>query len=191
MALLMAGRRAVRCSGIEKEGFYLWAEVESRLEQQDAAAFSELTDALNHLVAADDTLDSLPNLMAKRRLIQAQRKRGDGAILELFRDPLRPIVEDRDYIKKEAELLRLLRLDQIFDVERYEQLANSYRTRPPLPASRLRGEMKALQWQGVHAIMHPPPPKSPSRATRFFQVWRECGLRTALRLSWEALRRGP
>ena len=92
LALLLSVKRAVHFSGVRKESFYLWSETRHKLEEGDAAARSQLLDSLNHLVAVDDVLQSLPRLLEKRRRVQALRRRSDREIMELFGDPLRRIV---------------------------------------------------------------------------------------------------
>ncbi len=117
LAIVMALKRAVRCSGVQKEAFYLWSKL-----RKTAPDSESLEDALNHLVAVEDVLESLPKTLSKRSRIQALRKCGDEEILDLFEDPLRPIVEDPEYIGQEVEYLRLLHLDELFPLGDYQKL---------------------------------------------------------------------
>ncbi|MEJ2077064.1 MAG: glycosyltransferase family 2 protein [Acidobacteriota bacterium] len=189
LAVVMALKRAVRLSGVCRERFYLWAESEMRAEAGDPTFHVDFEDALNHLVAVDDVLGQLPALMEKRRQIQALRKRPDEEIIGLFGDPLRSIVEDPDYIEAEAGLLRGLGLDRLFDVDSYAESSGRFPSPAPERIRMLREELKQLQWTATCAAQHPPLPKSGSRLRRFLDTWRSRGLATAVRRTWEALRR--
>ena len=167
LAFLLSVKRAVHFSGVRKESFYLWSETRHKLEEGDETARSQLLDSLNHLVAVDDVLQSLPRLLEKRRRVQALRRRSDREIMELFGDPLRRIVEDPAYVKEELELLESLELDSLLD------LAPSAASLESLPGSlgekirNLEKELNALRWLGSHAALHPPDP--PGLATRFLR----------------------
>ena len=177
LAFLLSVKRAVHFSGVRKESFYLWSETRHKLEEGDETARSQLLDSLNHLVAVDDVLQSLPRLLEKRRRVQALRRRSDREIMELFGDPLRRIVEDPAYVKEELELLESLELDSLLD------LAPSAASLKSLPGSlgekirNLEKELNALRWLGSHAALHPPDP--PGLATRFLRTARREGLKVA------------
>jgi GT2 family glycosyltransferase len=188
-AILLAIKRAVRCSGVRRESFYLWEDVESKLKAEDQVAHFEVLDALNHLVAVEDVLKMLPDLMQKRRQIQEMRRRPDSEILELFKDPLRPIVEDPDYISEESELLEVLGLNDIFDVSAYREYASKLPDRKGARARELRDELRGLEWVGTNALLHPPQPKTQSKLRKFLDAWKHSGLRHAARLAWESYRR--
>ncbi len=189
LAVVMAVKRAVRLSGVRRESFYLWAESEMRSEAADPVFRTDLEDALNHLVAIDDVLGALPDLMRKRQRIQALRKRPDREIVALFGDPLRPIVEDPDYIENEAGMLQALGLDRLFDVDRYRADALRYADRNSERIRTLRDELKRLQWTALFAAQHPPRPKPGGRLRRFLDSWRSRGLAFTVRRAWEAIRR--
>ncbi len=179
LAILLALKRAVRSSGVKKESFYLWSQTRHRLRAQDPTMQAQLIDALNHLVALDDALQLLPRTLEKRRQIKACRRRSDAEIAALFGDPLRPIVEDPLYIKEELEYLEMVDLGTLFD------LSDSAATLGTLPAElreKVRtqeSELKALQWLGMQALLHPPAPESKIR--RFFSSWRTQGFQVACR----------
>lgn len=176
-ALLLSVKRAVHFSGVRKESFYLWSETRHRLEEGDETARSQLLDSLNHLVALDDVLESLPQLLEKRHRVQALRRRSDREIMELFGDPLRRIVEDPAYVKEELELLELLDLGALLDLgpnaARLEFLPGSLRDE----IRNLEKELKALRWVGNQAALHPP--DSRGLAARFFRAVRREGLKVA------------
>ena len=144
---------------------------------------------MNHLVAVEDVLKMLPDLMQKRREIQEMRRRPDREILELFKDPLRPIVEDPDYISEESELLEVLGLGDIFDVSGYRKYASKLPDRKGVRAMELRDELKGLEWVGTNALLHPPQPRTRSKFRKFLDAWKQSGLRHATRLAWESYRR--
>ena len=179
LAILLALKRAVRSSGVRKESFYLWSQARHRLKAEDPTMQAQLIDALNHLVALDDALQLLPRTVEKRRQIEASRRRSDAEIVALFGDPLRAIVEDPLYIKEELEYLEMVNLGTLFN------LSDSAATLVTLPAElreKVRtqeSELKALQWLGMQALLHPPAPESKIR--RFFSSWRTQGFQVACR----------
>ena len=177
LALVLAVKRAVHFSGVSKESFYLWSETRHKLEEGDATARFQFLDSLNHLVAVDDVLQSLPRVLEKRRRVQALRRRSDREIMELFGDPLRRIVEDPEYVKEELELLQLLGLGSLLDLgpgaDVPESLPGSLREKIRL----LEKELNALRWLGAQAGLHPPDP--PGLATRFLRTARREGFKVA------------
>lgn len=177
LALVLSVKRAVHFSGVRKESFYFWSETRHKLEAGDATARSRLLDSLNHLVAMDDVLQSLPRLLEKRRRVQALRRRSDREIMELFGDPLRRIVDDPGYVKEELEFLQSLDLGSLLD------LGPSAASLDSLPEAlrekilTLEKEFRDLRWVGSHTALHPPDP--PGLAARFFRAVRREGLRAA------------
>lgn len=177
LALVLSVKRAVYFSGVRKESFYLWSETRHKLEEGDATARSQLLDSLNHLVAVDDVLQSLPRLLEKRRRVQALRRRSDREIMGLFGDPLRRIVEDPGYVKEELEWLESLELGSLLDLG---PAAASLDSLPGALREKIRSlekELKGLRWLGSRAALHPPPP--PGLAARFFRAVRREGLKAA------------
>jgi len=181
LALIMAIKRAVRCSGVRKESFHFWSE-----QQENRPASDQLQDALIHLVAVEDVLDSLPETLSKRKRIQALRKRSDAEILNLFEDPLRAIVDDPEYIEQEIRYLKLLRLDELFPVDEYQESTAGLDDQLSIKVAQLREELTALQWQELHALSHP----GSVRQSGFLQLWRSVGFRKALNYSLQKIRRG-
>lgn len=177
LALILAMKRAVHFSGVRKESFYLWSETRHKLAEGDETAQSRLLDSMNHLVAVDDVLQSLPRVLEKRRRVQALRRRRDREIMELFGDPLRRIVEDPGYVKEELELLEAMGLGSLLD------LAPSAASLESLPGSlrekirTLEKELNTLHWLSSRAGLHPPGP--PGLAARFFRAVRREGLKVA------------
>ncbi|MCY3777413.1 MAG: hypothetical protein OXH11_15675 [Candidatus Aminicenantes bacterium] len=164
-------------SGVRKESFYFWSETRHKLDEGDATARSRLLDSLNHLVAMDDVLQSLPRLLEKRRSVQALRRRSDREIVKLFGDPLRRIVDDPGYVKEELEFL------QSFDLGSLLDLGPSAASLDSLPGAlrekirTLEKEFRGLCWVGSQAALHPPDPPGP--VARFFRTVRREGLRVA------------
>jgi len=195
LAVILAVRRAIRCSGVMKESFYLWSGVRSRLENRDPAAFDEVLDALNHLVSVDDMLRLLPRMMVKRRKIQQNRKRHDSEILKLFQDPLRPIVEEANYLSTELEYLKLLRLDDFFETGRLEKFMADLPNPLIFHMENLRKEIAAVQWAQMQALQSPPassfpPPPETPRWKKFFRIWKYSGFKVALKTAMESTKRG-
>ncbi len=189
MALMMALRRAVRCSGVRRESFYLWEDARLALESGDKSAFLSLLDALNHLVAVDDTIAMLPDILEKRRAIQSRRVMEDEEIISLFRDPLRPIVEDSSYTDSEARLLETLGLGELFDTREYREKAAGFNSASAGAEERCRRELLSLQWMGGYALLHPPEriARPRSRIRKFLGTARARGFRKALSLAWKSL----
>ena len=190
MAIMMAVRRAVRCSGVRKESFYLWEEAGRALNSGDKSALTSNLDALNHLVALDDTIKMLPEILEKRSIIQAKRKTGDEEILSLFGDPLRHIVEDAEYASTEGRLLESLGLDSLFDLEKHREQAASFPSGSVQAEEKCRKELDALLWMGGYALLHPPEKilKSRSRIQKFLSTARINGLGEAVSLAWKSIK---
>jgi hypothetical protein len=182
LAIVMAVKRAVRCSGVRKESFYLWSDV-----THDVPASDSMMDALNHLVALEDVLESLPKSLSKRSRVQALRKRSEEEILSLFRDPLRPIVEDPEYVAQEVEYLKLLGLDELLPVDEYERFTTGLDDELGLRVAELRNELTGIQWQGIRALTHL---DGKGKLGGVFQLWRTLGFWKALVRSAKKLHRG-
>ncbi len=190
MAIMMAVRRAVRCSGVRKESFYLWEEAGRALNSGDKAASISNLDSLNHLVALDDTIKMLPKILEKRTIIQAKRKTGDEEIFSLFGDPLRHIVEDADYAYTEDRLLEILGLDLIFDLAKHRKPAASFPSGSDQAEEKCRKELDALLWMGGYALLHPPERilRPRSRIQKFLSTARTKGTGQAVSLAWKSIK---
>ena len=184
LAFVMAVKRAVRCSGVRKESFYFWSK-----EREETSASEGWQDALNHLVAVDDVMESLPKTITKRNRIQALRKRSDAEILSLFDDPLRPIVEDPEYIAQEIEYLKLMHLDELFSVNDYQKLTEGVDDALRVKIANLKKELIGLQWQGLRTMSHPIPEQKDKSGT-FLELWKALGFRRAVARSLKKIRRG-
>jgi GT2 family glycosyltransferase len=193
LAVILAVKRAVIFSGVEKESFYLWTKSKARLDTPDPAARSQFLDALNHLVVLDDLFESLPKLMEKRGRVQAARRRGDQEILDLFVDPLRTIVEDPAYLELESQYLRWLNLDSFFEAALQERgrKQEPTGTADDLQArvEALRRQLNSLRWTESMALQHPPSFK-PGVTRRVLSAYRRNGLREVFRLLRQRLARG-
>ncbi len=187
LAFIMAVKRAVLFSGVEKESFYLWGKTRQRLEAGDLAARLHFMDALNHLVAVDDVLESLPRLLEKRAKIQALRKRSDAEILQLFVDPVRGIFEHPQYRSQEAEYINRLDLGPLID---HLKPGDYARTLPPFLESKikdLKNELLAREWIRTQNGLHPQM-RSGSRFGKFVLSWKYEGPGAAVRRALRALK---
>ncbi len=176
LALVMAIKRAVIFSGVDKEGFYPWKETRHGLELGDPQVRDRVLDALNQLAAVDDVWETLPAILQKRRQIEQRRRRGDGEIMALFKDPLRPIVDDSRYLEQEEAWLERFDLNGLlgrpesgWQVRREIELRESLR--------HLERELHARLWLAGRAQVNPPARRGPR--------WRE-GLRMLRRGQWLA-----
>ena len=180
LCLILAVKRATLFSGVDRDSFYLWAEAKEQIESGDLVARDQFLDALNHLVAVEDVLDSLPRILKKRRRVQSLRRRPDSEILDWFVDPLRPIVEHPFYIDEEIRYLERLGLSSLLD------LSHNCSHRRALPdlweekIRKLRREILAWQWVGVRNCSHDCRPEA-FRFRRVLHRVREQGLRAAWR----------
>ncbi|UCF39055.1 MAG: glycosyltransferase family 2 protein [Acidobacteriota bacterium] len=190
IAVFQAVKRAVRCSGVQKESLHIWHTSSERILAGDQAAWVEAVDALNHLVALDDVIELLPRMLAKRARIQEHRKRDDGDILKLFKDPLRAIVADKRYISQELDLLELMDLETLFDTSRYRHEAEKAIDPLAFRIDDLRAEVARIQALGVGALLHPSPQTPPSRIRKFLRTWKNVGPKAAIKLLGGAVRRG-
>ncbi|MEE8585225.1 MAG: glycosyltransferase, partial [Acidobacteriota bacterium] len=179
LALRMAVKRAVLLSGVRKESFYLWAQARHELRSGDRLVQERWIDALNHLIALDDVLESLPRLMEERRRIQARRKRSDEEILALFNDPMRRIVEDVEYDMEEASWMESLQLDRLFQ-PRLEGPALEERWGEKL--KQMRAELNAARWVANAAWQHPPAPSRPRLGSLLRSL-----RRNGLRITWNRI----
>lgn len=189
IAIMQAVKRAVRCSGVQKESLYIWDESKTKILTGGEHAWSDAVDALNHLVALDDVIELLPRMLKKRSTIQNKRRRKDSEILELFVDPLRAIVEDKRYINQELALLELMDLKDLFDTSHYTARAEALPDPMVYRIDDLRAELNKIQYLGVKALLNPTPLTPPSRIRKFFRTWKNAGPRAALRLVGDTVRR--
>ncbi len=178
LAVALTLKRAVVFSGVAKESFYLWEQTSRGLEAGDSARWSMLLDALNQVVALDDVLEQLPELMCKRERIQSTRQRSDNQILELFVDPMRTIVEQEAYLAAECRYLDLLGLSPLLGSRKPAE--DGYTRDLANRSSDLRRELSALQWVESWAVLHPPAPENRwgsrfrrIRARGFSNLWQE------------------
>jgi len=189
LAIVLAIKRAVLFSGVEKDRFYLWAKSRERLEQQDASACLQILDALNHLVAVDDVLENLPAFLRKREQVQALRRRADSEIFGLFVDPFRRIVEDTGYLHAEKIALEMFEIEKLFEPLLCPPVLPDWLDGLEKRADLLRRELTSLQWQESQASQHPS-----GRATRslrqFLKSWRTEGFAVAWHRFLERVNRG-
>jgi hypothetical protein len=91
------------------------------------------------LHAVADILDDLPQLVERRRDVQARRRRNDEEIFELFHRPFRPWMHDERYLQASILLRETFGLDHVFrgDPEDLQQLRR-LRERAGEPASEAR-----------------------------------------------------
>ena len=145
VAIRLAIKRAVHFSGVDPEAFYMWSDVEAKLKDGDSEAQKRLLDSLNHLVAVDDVLKQLPDLMQKRKRIQGQRRRSDAEIFELFKDPFRLIVEDPDYAHEEMRLIHGLNFPEL-GLDQHKKAAAQLPEQLSGRIEKLSRELSRSQW---------------------------------------------
>ncbi len=189
LAIVLAVKRAVLFSGVDRERFYLWSGTRERLERSDPSACIQILDALNHLVAVDDVLDQLPALLEKRRRVQSLRKRPDTDIFPLFVDPFRPIVENSGYLNVEKFHLDMLGLTNLFEPLACPAAPPQRLTDLEEKVARLNRELGGLQWLQTQTVLHPPGISKPG-LRQFVRTWRNHGLRAAWRRFVEHVERG-
>ncbi|MBU6428636.1 MAG: hypothetical protein KGR26_06485, partial [Cyanobacteria bacterium REEB65] len=73
-------------------------------------------EAYSTVVALEDLLDHLPEVLAKRREIQARRKRSDREILQLFHLPFHPIDPTPSYVQAHDNVMAAFDLRQYFEM---------------------------------------------------------------------------
>jgi len=69
---------------------------------------------LSYVIAANDVVVDLPNLLEKRKQIQAMRRRSDQEILALFGEPFTPAHDGDEYVLAQEELARIFGIDRKF-----------------------------------------------------------------------------
>jgi GT2 family glycosyltransferase len=72
--------------------------------------------AISRLVALEEFGANLPQLVKKRRAVQALRRREDDDIIELFRSALEPGFDDPGFKEFHRTLVQALRLDRLVEV---------------------------------------------------------------------------
>ena len=72
--------------------------------------------ALSRLVALEEFGANLPQLVKKRRAVQALRRRDDDDIIELFKTALEPGFDGPGFIEFHRTLVQALRLDRLVEV---------------------------------------------------------------------------
>ncbi|RPI28326.1 MAG: glycosyltransferase family 2 protein [Acidobacteria bacterium] len=189
LAVVMAIKRAVLFSGVEKERFYLWAPARQRLDHGDRSAHFQILDALNHLVALDDVLENLPSLLRKRATVQAMRQRPDTEIFNLFVDPFRTIVEQAEYLNVEKTNLDMFEISKLFEPFGCPPAVQDGKDQLEEKVALLRRELKTLQWQESQVSAHPVSLAS-SGLRRFIRTCRTEGFAAAWRRFLERVNRG-
>ena len=71
-------------------------------------------EPLSSLMAVNDFLDNLPQLKAKRKKIQENRRRDDKAIFSYFKGQFLAVSPDKDYQKKQIDMLQSLGIYKLF-----------------------------------------------------------------------------
>ena len=189
LAVLLAIKRTILLSGVQKESFYMWAHSQLRKEPKAPALPFQIEDAFNHLVAVDDVLESLPRTLEKRAQVQSLRRRSDQEILQLFDDPLRPIVEDPDYIREDLQYLELLDFSPLLKLSEYRRHLEALPDLLERKIGNLENQLSGLQWLGIQALLHPSTPPLPDMK-QLLRGWKREGFRVAWRRFMELVNRG-
>ncbi len=179
LAIRLAIKRAVHFSGVHPEAFYMWSDVEAKLEDGDSEARKRLLDSLNHIVAVDDVLKQLPGLMQKRKRIQEQRRRSDESVFELFKDPFRLIVEDPDYALEEMRLISGLNFSGL-GLDQHQKAAARLPEQLAGRIEELSQELSRSHWIAQRYLSQEPSPPKHSFG-RFVATLRREGVRATWR----------
>jgi GT2 family glycosyltransferase len=86
--------------------------------QQDEmdATTSIMREAYASVVGMEDVIDALPQLLDKRRTIQARRRRPDAEIFRLFGEPLTPVEGRPAYVEGHHQVVSAFGLDELFSL---------------------------------------------------------------------------
>lgn len=76
-----------------------------------------MREAYATVVGMEDFIDYMPRMLAKRRDIQARRRRSDAEVFRRFGDPLTPVEGRPGYPEGHWQVVRELGLDALFDQE--------------------------------------------------------------------------
>ncbi len=107
-ALLLLAKRAVLQSGLDREAYRLGSGERRRQE-----AVSRI--GLAGLLAAEELLERLPEVMRKREVIQTARRRTDREVFELWNTSLAdPTFPGREYASAQRSLMSVMGLDGYF-----------------------------------------------------------------------------
>jgi GT2 family glycosyltransferase len=124
-ALLLGARRTWYLSCVDSSAFRIGTRVgtgpggwlrkrsRSRSEYEESMEVPKLT--VSDLVALNDVVDKVPEIMRKRERIQGRRRRPDSEILPLFRDPFRCAEANPDYARLQDDVCRFLGIRELFE----------------------------------------------------------------------------
>ncbi len=182
LAIVMAIKRAVHFSGINRESFYIGSGVEAELPDGDPEVRARLLDSLTHMVAVDDVLEQFPRLLEKRKQVQQRRRRPDERILDLFIDPFRLLVEDPNYAYQELQQLGQLDFT-IPEPVRHRAAAAKLPRQLEDRIQRLTRELSQLQWM-AHRHLSSSSRVPESALAGLLRSVREDGFR----ITWERLK---
>jgi len=110
LALVLAVKRALLFMNIDKKGFYFWEN-----QAPKTGIPPKYEEGCLHLAALDDVFESFQDLERKREAVQKNRRRDDGELFKLFKDPFRNIMGYYEYLWAESSLFGKFSLEQIFD----------------------------------------------------------------------------
>ena len=179
VAVRLAIKRAVHFSGVDPHAFYMWSDVQAKLQGGDPEAQKRLLDSLNHLVAVDDVLEQFPGLMRKRKHIQAKRRCSDAQVFELFRDPFRLIVDDPDYAFEEMRLISGLDFAEL-GLDQHSSAAARLPHKLAGRIEKLSQELARSRWMAHRHLSQESPPLRRSLG-RLVTTWRREGARATWR----------
>jgi len=183
LAFILAVKRALLFMGVDKRAFHFWDEKELAGFRPDNYA-----EAFVHLAALDDVFDRFGKIMEKRSSVQKARRRPDGDIFRLFRDPFRNIMGYKEYLWAESALFGDLNLDAVFDCrEAYRQRLDEgiYHARQTLKGLLDRIDEAAR----LSSVPVPPPGPTDGLAAKFVRNLREHGIGPTVRKSGNYLLR--
>ncbi len=110
MAVLLALQRGLIDCSISVESYRIGDAISA--SENDEEKISRMT--ASHLLAIKEFLSYLSPMMKKRRTIQEKRRRSDNAIINMFGEPFRANIHDRQYIDVQNTLVDALNIKELF-----------------------------------------------------------------------------
>ncbi|MDQ4149606.1 MAG: glycosyltransferase [Actinomycetota bacterium] len=109
-SVMLAVERGLTYSHVERTKYDLAAGVSPPVTEQEGV--SPVT--VSHLLAVSEVCRSIPQIMAKREVVQSRRRRSDSEILPLFKTALVPNIADPEFAATFMKLVSNLELGDTF-----------------------------------------------------------------------------
>ena len=114
-ALMLGAKRAQLRAGLDRAPYEIGADREP-FEHAPRVAIA-------HIHAVVDLADGLPDVLAKRDVVQARRRRSDDELTELFIRPMQPLEWEGGYVEAQQALVAWLGVDELFSRRRATRIA--------------------------------------------------------------------